>query len=149
MEIKLIKDDSIDKFVEQKMDFESCKKNDYINSHACPEGYVIRDIYNYAVYDGDKIIAATLGWMRFEWFFLRDIWVDEEYRNQGIGSMLLNKIEEVAKSKNQIGIRLATWEFQAPKFYEKHGYELCGKIEDSLPGVTEYMYIKKLNKGGE
>lgn len=146
MEIKLIVDNSLDKFVEEKMDYDSKIKNKYIREHIDETGIIKRKLYNYAVYEQEQIIAASLGWMRYEWFFLRDLWVDEKHRNMGIGSMLLNKIEQLAIEENQIGVRLETWDFQAPKFYEKHGYELYGKIDDCPPGVSELFYKKVFKK---
>ena len=142
MEFKLITDNSLDRFVEEKMDYEAQIKNDYIKKHVDDTGIIKRKFYNYAVYEKNQIIAASLGWMRYEWFFLRDLWVDEKHRNMGIGSMLLNKIEQLAIKEKQIGIRLETWDFQAPKFYEKNGYELYGKIDDCPPGVSELFYKK-------
>jgi hypothetical protein len=39
---------------------------------------------------------------------------------------------------------LETWDFQAPKFHRKQGYELVGTVADYPPGVTEYIFVKRL-----
>ncbi|MFD5349231.1 N-acetyltransferase, partial [Streptomyces anulatus] len=40
--------------------------------------------------------------------------------------------------------RLETWDFQAPGFYRKQGYEEIGRVADYPPGVTEFILVKDL-----
>jgi len=47
------------------------------------------------------------------------VWVDEEYRNQAIGSMLLRQLEIKLMSDGCQLCHLETFDFQAPEFYEK------------------------------
>ena len=39
--------------------------------------------------------------------------------------------------------RLETWDFQAPGFYQKQGYEVVCVIPDYPPGITEYTLVKR------
>lgn len=50
--------------------------------------------------------------------------VKEEYRNIGVGSVLLKSLEDWAKEKGYFGIRLVTRfeRIDAHRFYQKHGY---------------------------
>ena len=50
--------------------------------------------------------------------------VKEEFRNTGIGSILINKLECLVKANGYSGIRLVSGSdrLNAHKFYEHHGY---------------------------
>lgn len=74
------------------------------------------------------------------------LFVNEEYRKEGIGTFLIKKIEEYAKENNIIGIRVGTFDFQAKRFYEKLGYKLFGQIEDCPPFTIHYDFKKVLIK---
>ncbi len=55
---------------------------------------------------------------------IRSFVVKEEYRNMGVGSLLINYLECWAKEKGYSGIRLVSsfHRLNAHRFYEKHGY---------------------------
>ena len=71
------------------------------------------------------------------------LWVKEEYRKLGLGSMLLNEVERIAKEKSCYLIHLDTFDFQAKDFYLKHGYEIFGILED-CPKEHKRYYLKKI-----
>ena len=57
--------------------------------------------------------------------------IEEKYRHQGLGTLLLNKVEKETK---EFGVKLAhldTFDFQAKDFYIKHGYEVFGILDHS------------------
>ncbi len=72
------------------------------------------------------------------------LWMEEKYRKQGYATKLMQTIENAAK---QLGSRLSivdTFEFQAPEFYKKCGYEIFGILDDCpCPGNKRY-YLKKV-----
>lgn len=70
------------------------------------------------------------------------LWVKEEFRKTGYGSILLNEVEKIAKEKGCYLIHLDTYDFQAKDFYLKHGYEIFGVLEDCPLGHKRY-YMKK------
>lgn len=70
------------------------------------------------------------------------LWVKEEYRKEGYGSVLLNEVEKVAKEKGCKLIHLDTFDFQAKDFYLKHGYEVFGVLDD-CPVEHKRYYLKK------
>lgn len=74
------------------------------------------------------------------------LYVDEAYRGHDLASALMKRAEVFAIKNNLVGITLETWSFQARGFYEKQGYEVYGKIENSPPGETEYYLKKELKK---
>ena len=73
------------------------------------------------------------------------LWVDENYRRQGIGSALISEAERMARGKGCSAITLGTFDFQARELYEKHGFTLCGKMENCPKGHEHYDMIKYLD----
>lgn len=67
--------------------------------------------------------------VKYKWYFLDLLYIDEKYRGQDIRTKLLEQIEEFARKENLIGIRMETWNFQARGFYEKNSYSVFGEIK--------------------
>jgi GNAT superfamily N-acetyltransferase len=78
-----------------------------------------------------------LQWLRIEVLF-----VDEAVRGQGIGSRLLLQAEQQARELGAKNVVLETFEFQAPKFYAKHGYSELGRIGD----YAKAFYLSAMTK---
>ena len=70
------------------------------------------------------------------------LWVKEQNRKEGYGSVLLNEVEKIAKEKGCYLITLDTLDFQAKDFYLKHGYEIFGVLDD-CPMEHKRYYMKK------
>ncbi len=77
------------------------------------------------------------GWMHIAW-----LWVSPEARGGGTGSGLLKAAEAEARVRGCAGVHLETYSFQAPDFYERHGYERFGQIDDYPPGHA-CIWLKK------
>ena len=74
---------------------------------------------------------------------ISDLIVTEKFRKNGIGSKLLKSVEEYFSDKNYTSISLTTYDFQAPKFYEKCGFELEFVRENKKnPKLTKYFFVK-------
>ncbi|MFP7479533.1 GNAT family N-acetyltransferase [Terribacillus saccharophilus] len=86
-------------------------------------------------------ITCTLFWHHMHIDFL---WVEETKRKEGLGAKLLAEAENFAKQKGARLIKLDSFSFQAPAFYEKHGYTVFGKVEDHPIGHTQYYLVKRL-----
>ncbi|MEV2192865.1 N-acetyltransferase [Streptomyces phaeochromogenes] len=79
------------------------------------------------------------------WLHVTYLWVDERHRGAGLGSHLLSHAEQLAcTSRGCRSSRLETWDFQAPAFYRKQGYEVVCEIPNYPPGITEYTLTKRL-----
>lgn len=77
------------------------------------------------------------------WLHVTYLWVDDRTRGTGLGSRLLAEAERVAREERGChAARLETWDFQAPGFYKKQGYEVVCVIPDYPPGITEYTLTK-------
>lgn len=142
LEIKSNKDEEFDKIIRTNLRKFNKSKCQWMKDNLpdIPED----DYYNFAVYDDGILVGGATGIIQFDWYFLEELWIDEKYRNNHIGTMLIEKIEELAKSKNLTGIRMETWNFQARGFYEKKGYEVYAQFEDCPPGTIEYFLKKRL-----
>ena len=90
-----------------------------------------------------KVQAGVRGNTYWSWCSIDVLAVAESYRRQGIGSLLLNKAEEIARERGCVGIRLDTMSFQAPEFYRRHGYSEFGRLEDYPPGHGRVWFMKK------
>ena len=93
--------------------------------------------------DNGNIIAGCVAKM-YCWnvLYIDILWVDEHYRKQGLGSVLLKAVEQTAEEKGCYLVHLDTFDFQAKEFYEKYGYTLFGTLEDCPEGHCRY-YLKK------
>ncbi|MCN9241933.1 GNAT family N-acetyltransferase [Streptomyces sp. RY43-2] len=80
-----------------------------------------------------------------EWLHVTYLWVDAPHRGTGLGTRLLAEAERVARTERDcLAARVETWDFQAPEFYRKQGYEVVSVIPDYPPGITEYILTKRL-----
>lgn len=75
--------------------------------------------------------------------YLSVFFVEENYRHQGLGAILLNKVEEKAKQLGATLSHLDTFDFQAKDFYLKHSYEVFDVLDDCTKGHKRY-YMKKV-----
>ena len=98
---------------------------------------IIRDL------DGN-IIAGISGWI---WAMVSEIallWVKEEHRNNGLGKMLLKAAEDEMIKKGCTTILLRSYSFQAPFFYQKHGYKAEYILDDFPNGYKHYTLVKRI-----
>ena len=76
-----------------------------------------------------QIVAYAIFYPNFASFrgqkgiYLEDIYIDAEYRGQGIGDAMLKEIAKISKSRGfeRIDFQVLNWNTPAIKFYEKHG----------------------------
>ena len=84
------------------------------------------------------LVAETFGnWLEVEYLFVK-----EELRGQGIGSQLLYQAESEAKKRNCRFAFVNTYQFQAPAFYQKHGYQEVFTLKD-YPCTGQRHYYQK------
>ena len=94
-----------------------------------------------------NIIAGCSGYVYY-WgcMYIDDMWVDEKYRRQGLGSVALQAVEREAERKGCHVIWVGTWDFQARPYYEKHGYEVFATLKDCPVGHEDYQLAKYLDR---
>ncbi|MGG4221293.1 GNAT family N-acetyltransferase [Paenibacillus jamilae] len=100
---------------------------------------------NLTLKHGDgQVIGGLLSVLCWNWVEVDILWVDQDHRGKGYGSQLLSEIEQMARDKGCNFIQLNTFSFQAPEFYEKHGYEVIGIIDEAPRGFKHYYYKKNI-----
>jgi GNAT superfamily N-acetyltransferase len=67
-----------------------------------------------------------------------------EARGNGEGTRLLTAVENLARSRHCIGVYLFSYSFQAPGFYERHGFTAFGQIAGLPPGHVTVWLSKRL-----
>lgn len=76
--------------------------------------------------------------------YIQVLSIEPTLRRQNLGTALLQKAEEYAKSKEYSLIFLDTFSFQALSFYQKNGYQIFSEF--ALQGnVARYFLKKQLN----
>ncbi|MEV5437871.1 N-acetyltransferase [Streptomyces sp. NPDC052682] len=103
-------------------------------------------LHVWAVDDAGALGGGLVGHTWATWLHVTYLWVDEAHRGAGLGSRLLSEAERIAGAERGCrAARLETWDFQAPEFYRKQGYEVVCVIPDYPPGITEYTLTKRLS----
>ena len=96
-------------------------------------------------YDADgSIIGGLLGGTYWGWMYIDILWVREDHRRQGVGSRLLTDAEKEAMRRGCHHVHVDTMSWQAPMFYQKHGYEVIGVLPDIPLGNQKYLLMKAL-----
>ena len=100
---------------------------------------------NLIEYDADgSIIGGLLGGTYWGWMYIDILWVREDHRRQGVGSRLLTEAEKEAMRRGCHHVHVDTMSWQAPMFYQKHGYEVIGVLPDIPRGNQKYLLMKAL-----
>lgn len=92
----------------------------------------------------NEIIGGLYGDIFYRWLFIELLAIPEQTKGQGIGSRLMNMAEDLAHERGCVGIWLDTFDFQAPAFYEKHGFTQFGQLDDFPPEHQRFFYQKRL-----
>ncbi|MEK4328555.1 GNAT family N-acetyltransferase [Paenibacillus sp. FSL R7-0312] len=103
-----------------------------------------REILSLAAYEGDTYVGGITGDMVWKILSVHLLAVDPAYRGNGLGGILLKELEDRARLRGCKVSELTTMSWQAPRFYQKQGYEIFGEIHDCpQEGQTKY-YLKKI-----
>ncbi|MFJ3304837.1 GNAT family N-acetyltransferase [Streptomyces sp. NPDC086549] len=102
-------------------------------------------LHVWALDETGELAGGLVGHTWTTWLHVTYLWVDGRHRGSGLGSRLLAEAERIAhQDRGCRSVRLETWDFQAPGFYQKQGYEVVCVIPDYPPGITEYTLTKSL-----
>ena len=94
--------------------------------------------------DGKVVAAIMAGVTGIDIAWIWKIWVDEEYRNQGLGSLLIKHFEKKAKEKGATKIvsdEIYDWNID---FFFKNGYKASGELKDLPKGHSSFIVYKDL-----
>lgn len=73
------------------------------------------------------------------------LWIAEAHRGRGLGTRLLQAAEHEARARGCSRMVLASHSFQAPEFYEKHGFRRIAAIAEYPAGHSQVLLLKALD----
>lgn len=76
-----------------------------------------------------ELLGGLTGWSWGDYALIDLLWVREDQRRLGLGGRLLEAVEAEAASRGCIRIHVSSFTFQAPGFYEQHGFREFARIE--------------------
>lgn len=98
----------------------------------------------YATGPDGELAGGAICRVQWHWLHLDLLWVDAPHRGTGLGSRLVARAEQEAREAHGVaGSQVETWDFQAPRFYEKIGYRLIASMDDYPPGMVNHLLIKR------
>ncbi len=105
--------------------------------------------FTYTALDQGKFIGCSSGlaYLNGEefngWFYLTDLYVEREYRTQGLGARLLRALEKEISSVGVSDIWTWTAGYEAPGFYLKQGYHIFSEMENWYSDGSSRVGLKR------
>ncbi len=88
------------------------------------------------------IVARRL----FESCYIDLLAVVPDFRSHGIGTRLLERLEQECRNEGIGTLFLNTQDFQAPNFYEQNGFERIGEMKDvPFKGTIRIFFVKRID----
>lgn len=109
-------------------------------------GYNDRRLLAVQVQDADRreALGGISGWTSLGMLCIELFYVPETLRGSGLGARLLQACEDEARRRGCRTAMLYTLSFQAPGFYEKHGWQKFGEVACEPPGNSRVFMSKVL-----
>ena len=95
--------------------------------------------------DGRLIAGLDACMTAFKILYVSTVFVDQEYRREGIGARLIREMEKRAIAMGVNTVRLDTFNWQGKEFYEALGYQCVGHYDNHEDGYSEYFYLKRIS----
>jgi ribosomal protein S18 acetylase RimI-like enzyme len=99
-----------------------------------------------------RLVGGLYGETRWGWLKVSTLFVVADCRRSGVGRRMLLAAEAEARDRGCTGVRLDTFSFQAPGFYERLGYRRFGELPGYPPAsdpagrYSRIYYWKPLGK---
>ena len=94
--------------------------------------------------DGRLIAGLDACITAFKILYVCTVFVDQEYRREGIGARMIREMEKRAMAMGVNTVRLDTFNWQGKEFYEALGYRCVGHYENAEDGYSEYFFLKRI-----
>lgn len=94
----------------------------------------------------NKIIGGALIYQHSDAIYIDSLWVDDKYRNQGIGSELLRRTEQDCLEKGIPKQIISTFNKRAKELYINHGFKVIATVPNYIQGLDKYYLEKIANK---
>ena len=94
--------------------------------------------------DTGEVLGGITGRTSLGVLFIDLVFLPPELRGGGLGSHILKLAEDEARRRGCKTAMLYTISFQAPGFYERHGWRRFGAIPCEPPGTSRIFFTKTL-----
>jgi GNAT superfamily N-acetyltransferase len=90
------------------------------------------------------LIGGAVGTINWNWLHVALLWVAESRRHTGLGTRLMDSLEDVAVGRGCTHAHLDTFSYQARPFYERRGYRVFGTLDDYPSGHQRFFMARPL-----
>lgn len=90
-----------------------------------------------------RLVAGLSGWTWGTCCGISMVWVRADARREGWGAQLLAAAEAEARSRGCGQVVVSSFTFQAPGFYERHGYVETGRTEGIPRAGSADVHLRK------
>ncbi|MGO1075698.1 GNAT family N-acetyltransferase [Inquilinus sp. CA228] len=91
-----------------------------------------------------EILGGAKGRTSLGLLFVELFWLPKALRGSGLGSRILQMMEEEGRRRGCRSAVLLTISFQAPDFYRRQGWRVFGEIPCDPPGTSRVFMTKDL-----
>ena len=99
--------------------------------------------YAFVAKEDNEVAGLITGHSYYKEVHIGDLIIFEQYRNKHIGTKLVETVENYYKDKGFENMNLTTYNFQAPEFYKKCGFEVEFIRENKEnPKLSKYFLVK-------
>jgi GNAT superfamily N-acetyltransferase len=91
-----------------------------------------------------RILGGLLGRTSLGLLFIELAFLPKDLRHRRLGTRMLHMIEQEAARRGCCAAVLYTISFQAPGFYEQHGWREFGRIPCHPPGTSRIFMTKEI-----
>ena len=106
--------------------------------------------FTFAAQDCDKFVGCVSGiahkngdWFN-GWCYITDLFLEKEYRKQGLGAQLLQTLEKTLSEHGIYNIFTWTAGYEAPGFYKKQGYTVFAELENWYSTGYSQIGLRKI-----
>ena len=116
---------------------------DRVNAAATPGIPAARELTVRLLDGAGELAAGMSGWTWGSAAGIAMTWVREGERGSGLGARLLAEFEAEARARGCTRVFVTSFTFQAPGFYERHGYREIFRWEGVPTDGTADVHFRK------
>ena len=90
------------------------------------------------------LVGGAVGAVNWTWLHVALLWVSEAHRHTGLGTRLMDELEDIGVRRGCRHAHLDTFSYQAQPFYERRGYRVFATLADYPPGHQRIFMEKTL-----
>lgn len=120
---------------------------DTVNAAATPQVASAREL-TVQILDRGELVAGLSGWTWGVAAGIAMTWVHAEARGAGLGTQLHAAFEAAAGDRGATHVFVTSFTFQAPGFYERHGYREIFRWEGVPTAGEDDVHFRKELTGG-